>query len=70
MKKLFRILAFLATVIVAAHSAWAGSRAGVITMEFDLSKQPAGKEARLWIPYLVSDADQSITAVKVSGDFA
>jgi transglutaminase-like putative cysteine protease len=70
MKKLFWMLTLLATGVVAAHPAWAGSRSGVVTTEFDLSKQAGGKEVRLWIPYPVSDADQSITAVKVTGDFA
>ncbi len=49
---------------------WAQSHGGMVTMEFDLSAQPAGEEARLWIPYPVSDADQVISAVQWSGDYA
>ena len=43
---------------------------GTITMEFDLSEQPVDKETKLWIPYPVSDADQKITKISISGDFA
>jgi transglutaminase-like putative cysteine protease len=39
-------------------------------MEFDLSGHDSGEEAQLWIPYPVSDRDQVITNVKISGDYA
>jgi len=39
-------------------------------MQFDMSDQPAGKEIKLWIPYPVSDTHQTITNVKVDGNFA
>ena len=42
---------------------------GTITMEFDLSSQPAGKEVKLWIPYPLSDPDQHITDISISGDY-
>ncbi len=32
--------------------------------------QKTGEEVRLWIPYPVSDADQLITDIKVSGDYS
>jgi len=48
----------------------ADQAAGTITMEFDLSGQPAGKEAKLWIPYPLSDENQLVTDIKVSGDYA
>jgi transglutaminase-like putative cysteine protease len=43
--------------------------AGTITMEFDLSAQEVNKETKLWIPYPISDADQLITGVTISGDY-
>ena len=43
---------------------------GSITMEFDLSAQDAGGETKLWIPYPMSDSDQTITNIAISGDFA
>lgn len=42
---------------------------GTITMEFDLSGQPADQEAKLWIPYPISDQDQIIRNISVSGDY-
>jgi hypothetical protein len=38
-------------------------------MEFDLSGHGTDKEAQLWIPYPLSDADQLITDILVSGDY-
>jgi len=43
---------------------------GTITMEFDLSHHLVGKETNLWIPYPLSDQDQLITDISVSGDYA
>ena len=68
-----RTIFFLVGVLMALSlpvSARAQSQtAGTITMEFDLSAQPADQEAKLWIPYPVSDNDQLITDITVSGDF-
>ncbi len=44
------------------------ARAGRITLAFDLSEQPAGQEARLWVPYPVSDRYQEISGVKIEGN--
>ncbi|WP_224982380.1 transglutaminase-like domain-containing protein [Geomonas agri] len=68
MKRL--LLTMLAFSLCVTPAAWAKSRSGQITVEVDLSKQEAGKETRLWIPYAVSDSYQNVTDVKVSGDFA
>ena len=48
----------------------AGESSGTITMEFDLSGHPADQETKLWIPYPLSDPDQLVTNVAVSGDYA
>ncbi|KAF0219231.1 MAG: transglutaminase domain-containing [Geobacteraceae bacterium] len=69
MKRFTNLLA-AALILGVAVAALAKSRAGAVTMEVDLSAREQGKEAKLWLPYPVSDADQSITEVKVSGDFA
>jgi transglutaminase-like putative cysteine protease len=68
MKKM--LLSLVALSLALAPAAWAKSRSGIITVEVDLSKQEAGKETKLWIPYSVSDRNQSVTDVKVTGDFA
>lgn len=51
-------------------SAEAKTHAGTVTMEFDLTGQPAGAETRLWIPYPVSDGDQLLSSVQWRGDYA
>ncbi len=45
------------------------SHAGLIAMVFDLSAQKSGEGVKLWVPYPVSDKDQLITSIKVSGDY-
>ncbi len=69
MKK-FAVL--LAVLLVLGHAvlALASDRSGVITMEFDLGAKQPGEQARLWIPYPVSDANQQISEVRILGDYA
>jgi transglutaminase-like putative cysteine protease len=64
------VLLVIICLVLAVSTSWAKSASGVITVDVDLTAQQAGKEVKLWLPYPVSDADQSITAVKVSGDYA
>ncbi len=52
-----------------ASPASAKSHSGTVTVSVDLSAQEIGKEAELWIPYPVSDSDQTINDVKISGDY-
>lgn len=69
MKRLLLLLVVV-MIVAAAPAVWAKSRGGVVTVEVDLSAQGAGKETKLWLPYPVSDVDQLVTDVKVSGDYA
>ncbi len=46
------------------------THSGTVTVAVDLSAGEHGKEAELWLPYPVSDREQSITEVKISGDFS
>lgn len=69
MRRIF--VAVLALCWLVVGSAWgATQQAGTITLEVDLSSQAAGKEAKLWVPYPTSDQYQTISNIKVSGDFA
>lgn len=63
-------LACLICLIWATISSGAAVRSGTVIMDFDLSSHPKGEEAKLWIPYPVSDADQQIFNVRVQGDYA
>lgn len=64
----FTLLPLLLLVTTSAFSQ--PSRSGVISMEFDLSAQPQSEETQLWVPYPVSDLNQTITNVRVKGDYA
>lgn len=58
------------SIAASGPCAWAKSRAGVVTVEVDLSAQEQGKETRLWLPYPVSDREQLVSEVRISGDYA
>lgn len=65
------VIATAALCWLIAGSAWgAGHRAGMVTLEVDLTSHGAGKEARLWIPYPTSDQNQTVNDIKVTGDYA
>ncbi len=66
MKKL--LLLMLSMLI--ALPALASNQTGTYTWKFDLSEQPAGQETKLWIPYPVSDTEQSITNLKWEGNYS
>ena len=68
MKKILLLL--IISCFVNAAPGWAKSQQGVVTIEVDLTAQEPGKETRLWLPYAVSDGEQQISDVKVSGDYA
>jgi transglutaminase-like putative cysteine protease len=61
---------FLLLFILAVTPAFASSRSGKVSMEIDLSAQPKGQVTRLWLPYPLSDRQQIISDIRVSGDFA
>jgi transglutaminase-like putative cysteine protease len=70
MKTVVMVMFVVMGMLAGVAPAWSQARSGVVTIDVDLSKQEAGTDARLWLPYPVSDADQSVTGVKVSGDFS
>ena len=69
MKRVF-FVAMIMTCLLAGTAWGATQRSGTVTLDVDLSAQPQGKEARLWVPYPLSDANQRIADIKVSGDYA
>jgi transglutaminase-like putative cysteine protease len=72
--RFFRSLAVisLSTLLLAGSAlpASAKSHSGTISMTVDLSSHGTTDAAELWIPYPVSDQDQNITDVKISGDYS
>lgn len=68
MRKMFVGFILLLSAGIAAVAS-ASTRSGIVTLDVDLSSQAAGKEARLWIPYPLTDRNQKVSDVKVSGDY-
>jgi transglutaminase-like putative cysteine protease len=68
MKKI--VLALCAMMLLTVLPATAANRSGLVTMEFDLGTQPVSKDVRLWIPYPVSDQDQLVGQIRLTGDYA
>jgi transglutaminase-like putative cysteine protease len=64
------LLLLVMGMLVGVAPAWGADRSGVVTVSVDLSAREKDSDTRLWLPYPVSDADQAITDVTVSGDFA
>lgn len=64
------MLLLVALMLAPLPDALAKSRAGVVALEVDLSAQEKGQEARLWVPYPVSDRHQIVGDIRVAGDFA
>ncbi len=71
MKRIYLIPAVLLYLLFLPLGALAQQNvSGTVTMEFDLSAHAKNEVARLWIPYPLSDRDQLIDNIQVSGDYA
>jgi transglutaminase-like putative cysteine protease len=70
MNKLWSLLVTVAFLLIPLHTLAGNESSGTITMEFDLSGHDINEEAQLWIPYPLSDRDQLISNISVSGDYA
>ena len=69
--KLFGIICcFILFMVGSTSIVLAKNHSGKITMTVDLSAHGVEDTAELWIPYPVSDKDQNITDITVSGDYA
>lgn len=67
-----RMLMFIVTAVVVfglAHQAIAKERQGTVTIQVNLDVPADAKNIRLWIPYPMSDKNQDITGVSVSGNY-
>ena len=66
MKQLFIIFVLL----IVAFPSYASQQNGRFTWDFDLSTHNPGQEAKLWIPYPVSDSHQIISNIKWVGTYS
>jgi len=75
-----RSLVLVYVAVMVAMVMWAGSApafpnfpakaSGHIVMEFDLSNHPRNKEVKLWIPYPISTPYQTISHIKIKGNYS
>ncbi|GAB4483777.1 MAG: transglutaminase family protein [Thermodesulfovibrionales bacterium] len=72
MKKPGVMLSVIAVCMLAllSGSGQAKERQGTVTMQVKLNAPADAKNVRIWIPYPMSDKNQDITDVSVSGNFA
>lgn len=71
MKRSLFILCILGLALtIPCVAGLAAERSGTVTYEFEIQAPKGAKEARLWAPYPQSDANQEISDVKVTGNFA
>ncbi len=56
--------------ITFSNNVYAESASGTIIMEFDLSSHNSDKEARLWIPYPTTNKNQTISNIRIDGNFS
>ncbi len=68
MIKVMKAVAVLLLLLIPIHGL-ASSQSGTIVMQFDLSAHKPGEEARLWIPYPISDEQQLITNISIDGNY-
>lgn len=66
----FNIILLVLSLFFLATPALAKSHSGRLTMTVDLSSYNPVDAAELWIPYPLSDRDQSISDIKISGDYS
>lgn len=64
------ILIFALLLVLCPSLLFAKELNGTLTMQFDLNAPTDAKQVRLWIPYPLSDQNQSIQNVTVTGNYA
>ena len=63
-------LLIIALILMMPFTVQAETSSGKITMAFDLSAQEADKDVQLWIPYPISNKNQTISNITVDGNYA
>ena len=62
-----KALALFLCFLFLAGSAWA--KGGIVTYTVNLEAGAKAKTARLWLPYPLSDQNQVVSDVQVSGNY-
>lgn len=61
------VAALWITTVISGHGK---AVSGTITVSVDLSAQPLGEEARLWLPYPTTDAFQDVSNILIEGTYS
>lgn len=64
------IVVLIIGVLAVHHLSFAKERQAEVTILFNLNAPVDAKELMLWVPYPVSDENQTISDIKVSGNFS
>ncbi len=59
----------IAALLSAPATVMAETIVGTVTMAFDLSAHNSGEQVQLWLPYPVSNQNQLISNIRMSGDY-
>lgn len=71
MKKFtLRAISVLLVLLFAAAISEAKARSGEVTFDIKVEAPESSKDVRLWIPYPMSDNDQTIEDVKIAGNYS
>lgn len=65
------VVFMLVACVLSIHNlSFAKERQGEVTILFNLNAPVDSKEVRLWVPYPVSDENQTISDIKIAGNFS
>ncbi len=69
-KKMKQFIVALAVILLLLNVSEAGERRTEVTFKINLKAPEDSKDVRLWIPYPVSDQNQTIEDVKIGGNYS
>jgi transglutaminase-like putative cysteine protease len=69
-RRIFLLVLFMIALLLPAHSYAAGKeRKGTVELTVTIDAPEGSRNVRLWLPYPVSDGHQTISDVKISGNY-
>ena len=69
-RRMLSIFITALTIFGLVHQAAAKERQGTVTIQASLNASAEAKNVKLWIPYPMSNKNQDITSVSISGNYA
>jgi transglutaminase-like putative cysteine protease len=69
MTRIIKFIVLLAAIIFIPGISVANEKQGTVTMQIDLKAPASAKNVRLWLPYPMSDKNQDVTDVTITGNY-